>query len=178
MRSDAAGNRERILESARRILTTSSDVKLNAVAKAAGVGQGTLYRHFPTRDALLNEVYRADAEGLAESARALLLTDDAESALRAWVKHVAEYARVKQGVLAALSPTSGQQLASQHGGTIDQAVDLFLEAGKREGTIRSDVDAREVVTLLGFLSRVDPAEPVERVHHILDLIVDGLRATA
>jgi AcrR family transcriptional regulator len=174
-RADAVDNRERILESARRLLAADSEVKLNAVAKAAGVGQGTLYRHFPDRGALLVEVYRADVEKLGSSARRLLERGDAAAALRAWFDEVAEYARVKHGVLAALSVDAGHRLTEKHAGTFAEAIDLLLRAGRDEGTIRSDVDSSEVLLLLGFLSRVDGDVTAERVHRALDVIVDGLR---
>ncbi|MBW0105361.1 TetR/AcrR family transcriptional regulator [Pseudonocardia sp. KRD291] len=176
-RADAVDNRERILESARRLLAADSDVKLNAVAKAAGVGQGTLYRHFPSRVALLVEVYRADVEKLGSSAERLLARTDAATALRTWFDEVADYARVKHGVLVALSVDTGHELTTKHAGTLARAIEVLLAAGRNDGTIRHDIDSREVLLLLGFLSRVDGDVTAERVHRALDVIVDGLRAS-
>ncbi|ADB32989.1 transcriptional regulator, TetR family [Kribbella flavida DSM 17836] len=175
-RADAAGNRARILQVARELLSSTSELPMNAVAKAAGVGQGTLYRNFPTREALLAEVYRADADQLVASAAPLLEEHDAATAFRRWLSNVVDYARVKRGVLAALEPSSGQELAASHTGSIGEAVDLLLAAGKSEGAIRADVDAHDVLILLGFLSRLDESEAAERAHHILDLILSGLLA--
>lgn len=174
-RIDASSNRARILETARDILRSTSELQMNAVAKAAGVGQGTLYRNFATRDALLTEVYRADVEQLVASAAPLLEELDPVSALRAWLDNVADYARVKRGVLVALQQTSGRELASSHSGSIGEAVDLLLGAGKEAGTIRTDVDSQDVLVLLGFLSRMDEAEAERRAHRLLDVIVTGLR---
>ncbi|MFC4562417.1 TetR/AcrR family transcriptional regulator [Nocardiopsis mangrovi] len=175
-RADALSNRTRILHVARELLSSTSDLPMNAVAKAAGVGQGTLYRNFPTREALLTEVYRADVDRLVASAASLLEQHEPVAALRRWLDEVADYARVKRGVLAALEPRSGHALAASHSGPIGEAVDLLLDAGKREGSIRVDVDAHDVLILLGSLSRLDGTEAAGRARRILGLIVDGLRA--
>jgi AcrR family transcriptional regulator len=94
-RSDAAENRERIVEVARAALAESEDVRLNAIAKRAGVGQGALYRHSPTREALLAEVYRRDVDELVATAPALLADHDPAEALARWFDRVAV---VKRGV--------------------------------------------------------------------------------
>ncbi len=175
-RSDAADNRARILKVARELLTSTSELPMNAVAKAAGVGQGTLYRNFPTREVLLAEVYRADVDQLVASAATLLAEHDALTALRRWLDGVAEYARVKRGVLAALEPTSGHELAESQVGSIGGAIGLLLAAGKEQGSVRPDVDVQDVLVLLGFLSRLGEEEAAARAHHLLDVIVHGLRA--
>ncbi|MDY7089537.1 MAG: TetR family transcriptional regulator [Actinomycetota bacterium] len=219
-RADAVSNRARIVDVARELLTTTSDLAMNAVAKAAGVGQGTLYRNFPTREALLAEVYRADVDRLVASAPELLEEHDAVTALRTWLDNVADYAQVKRGVLAALESASGHDLAGRagppgrrpdpmagqtdsaaghadsaaghadsagvhtdlvaghsepaggHTGPIGEAIDRLLAAGRDEGTLRADVDAGDVLLLLGFLSRPEAAG---RARHVLDLILDGIR---
>ncbi|MGA6168336.1 TetR/AcrR family transcriptional regulator [Amycolatopsis magusensis] len=175
-RADALNNRARIVRAARELLTPGAELPMNAVAKAAGVGQGTLYRNFPTREALLAEVYRADVDQLVSSAAPLLERHDAATALRRWLSDVADYARVKRGVLAALEPASGHELAASATGTIGEAIDRLLDAGKAEGTVRADVDSQDVLTLLGFLSRMDEAEAAERAEHLLELIVSGVLA--
>ncbi|WP_249998791.1 TetR/AcrR family transcriptional regulator [Actinoplanes sp. M2I2] len=172
-RADAVSNRARIVQVARDLLSTTAELPMNAVAKAAGVGQGTLYRNFPTREALLAEVYRADVDQLVASAPRLLEEHDAATAFRLWLDNVADYARVKRGVLAALDPGPGHELAAGHTATIGKAVDLLLEAGRREKSIRPDVGSEDVIILLRFLSRDDAAE---RAHHLLELIVNGLRS--
>lgn len=149
---------------------------MNAVAKAAGVGQGTLYRNFPTREALLTEVYRADVDQLVASAAELLDRHDAATALRRWLDNVADYARVKRGVLAALEPASGDELAAGHTGPIGGAIDLLLDAGRRAGTIRADAGSADVLVLLGFLSRLGEGEADGRARRLLDVIFDGLRS--
>lgn len=173
-RADAVSNRARIVQVARDLLSSTSELPMNAVAKAAGVGQGTLYRNFPTREALLTEVYRADVDQLVASAAPLLEQHDAATALRRWLDNVATYARVKRGVLAALEPSSGHELAASHTGSIGGAIDLLLAAGRKDGTLRPDVDSQDVLTLLGFLSRLEETKAAERAHHVLDVIHRGL----
>ena len=171
-RSDAVSNRARIVRVARELLSSTSELPMNAVAKGAGVGQGTLYRNFPTREALLAEVYRADVDQLVASAPELLAEHDAATAFRRWLDNVADYAQIKRGVLAALEPGPGHDLAAGHTSTIGQAIDLLLDAGRAAGTVRADVTSRDVLVLLGFLSR---AEAAENARHLLDLIFNGLR---
>lgn len=178
VRADAAVNRAKILEVAREQLETSEELRLNAVAKAAGVGQGTLYRHFPTREALLVEVYRADVDELVESARELVAAHDAVTAMRCWLDRVADYARIKRGVLAALEPTSGAELTSSHATRIGDAIAILLEAGRAEGSMRVDVDEADVLLLLGFLSRMTNEQAASRVSHLLGVLLDGVRVRA
>jgi AcrR family transcriptional regulator len=155
-RSDAAENRARIVEVARAVLAESDDVRLNAIAKRAGVGQGTLYRHFPTREALLAEVYRQDVDELVAAAPALLADHEPADALARWFDRVVEYAEVKRGLLAAVETGVWRELVAQSHGPIGDAVTLLLDAGRATGAFRPDVDARE--------------RPLMRV------ILDGVRA--
>ena len=174
-RADATENRARIIEAARLVMAASDEVRLNAIAKRAGVGQGTLYRHFPTREALLAEVYRHDVDELVAAAPALLAAHEPLQALALWFDRVADYARVKRGVLAAVEVSVWQDLTARSHGPIGDAVTLLLDAGKADGTIRPDVDARDVIILIGYLSRLDEAEAATRGPHLLTIILDGLR---
>ena len=174
-RADATENRGRIIEAAQALVMTSDDLRLNEVAKRAGVGQGTLYRHFPTREDLLAEGYRHDVEELVAAAPALLAEHGPLGALTLWFRRVADYARVKRGVFAAVKLAVQQDLSGHSLGPIGDALTLLLDAGKADGAIRPDVDARDVILLIGFLSHIEEAEAVERAHHVLDLILDGLR---
>ena len=174
-RADATENRDRIIQVARAVIASSQEVRLNAIAKQAGVGQGTLYRHFPTREDLLAEVYRHDVEELATAAPELLAEHEPVRALALWFDRVVEYARVKRGVFAAVEVAVWRDLTAHSLGTIGDAVTTLLDAGKADGTIRSDVDARDVILLLGYLSRLDETEWDTRARHLLDLVLDGLR---
>jgi AcrR family transcriptional regulator len=175
-RADATENRGRIIAAAQALIMNADDLRLNEVAKRAGVGQGTLYRHFPTREDLLAEVYRHDIDELVAAAPALLAEHGSVEALTLWFRRVADYARVKRGVFTAVKVAVQQDLSSHSLGPIGDAVTMLLDAGKVDHTIRADVDARDVMLLIGFLSRLDHDDADERAHHVLDLIVDGLRS--
>jgi hypothetical protein len=126
----------------------------------------------------LAEVYRHDVDALIAVAPALLAEHRPLEALTLWFRRVADYARVKRGVFAAVKLAVQQDLSGHSLGPIGDAVTMLLDAGKADGTIRADVDARDVILLISFLSRLDHDEADERAHHVLDLIVDGLRRRA
>jgi AcrR family transcriptional regulator len=174
-RADARRNRERIVNAAREQLREPGELKLNAVAKACGVGQGTLYRHFPTREDLLAEVYRHDVDELVAAASDLLSTRRPVDALAAWFDRVAAYARVKNHVFAAVEAATWRDLAAHSLGPIGEAVELLLAAGRAEGVLRADVEARDVIVLIGWLSRLDEAELDERGPRLLSILLNGLR---
>ncbi|MBN9103026.1 MULTISPECIES: TetR/AcrR family transcriptional regulator [unclassified Pseudonocardia] len=175
LRADAAENRARIVEAARSVVSASGELKLNAVARRAGVGQGTLYRHFPTREDLLAEVYRHDVEELVAAAPLLLAEHDPVTALARWFDRVADYARVKREVFAAVEVGVWQDLSTGSVGPIGDAITALLDAGRAAGVVRPDVDARDVILLLGCLTRLDDAEWDTRARHLLHVVLDGLR---
>ncbi|GAB3238236.1 TetR/AcrR family transcriptional regulator [Kineococcus gypseus] len=174
-RADARRNRELILDAAREQVRQPGELKLHAVAKACGIGQGTLYRHFPTREDLLAEVYRHDVEELVAAATELLSTRGPVEALAAWFERVAAYARVKNHVFAAVEAATWRDLAAHSLGPIGQAVELLLAAGRTEGSLRPDVEARDVIVLISWLSRLNDAELDERGPRLLSILLDGLR---
>jgi AcrR family transcriptional regulator len=174
-RADAMENRANIIQAARSMLRTAEELKLNAVAKQAGVGQGTLYRHFPSREDLLAEVYRQDVNELVATAPALLAEHEPLTALARWFDQVADYARVKHGVFAAVEAAVWQDLSAHSRGPIGDALTLLLDSGKADGSLRPDVDARDVILLIGYLSRIDAAESDARARHLLTIVLDGLR---
>ena len=157
-------------------LAESDAVHLNAIAKRAGVGQATLYRHFPTREDLVVAVYGQDVDELVAAAQTLLAEREPLSALEGWFDRVADYARVKRGVLAALEAPAGRDLAAKSHAAISDAVTLLLDAGKAAGTLRDDVDARDVILLIGYLTRLHDPEWDTRARHLLAIVLDGLRA--
>ncbi|WP_433489977.1 TetR/AcrR family transcriptional regulator [Nocardia grenadensis] len=175
-RADAQRNRERILIAARDLVREQGELKLNAVAKACGIGQGTLYRHFPTREALLAEVYHREVQELVAAAATLLAAHPPLDALAAWLERVAAYARVKRDVFAAVEAATWRDLAAHSLGPIGQAVELLLSAGRSAGTIRADAEARDVIVLISWLSRLDDAELDTRGPRLLSILIDGLRA--
>ena len=173
-RTDAEQNRERIVVAARAALATSEEVRLSAIAREAGVGQGTLYRHFPTREDLLAAAYEREVDELACAAPRLLGEHAPLAALRLWLAEVADYARVKRGLIAAVEATVWRELTDASLTRITSAIDELLQAGHRAGDVRNDVDARDVTLLIGYLTRLDEGEWDTRARHLLDVIVDGL----
>ncbi|WP_297612172.1 TetR/AcrR family transcriptional regulator [Nocardia sp.] len=175
-RADAQRNRDLILQAARDLVHQPGELKLNAVAKACGIGQGTLYRHFPTREDLLAEVYRHEVEELVAEAPRLLATHQPLDALAAWFGRVAAYARVKRDVFAAFEAATWRDLAGHSLGPIGEAVELLLAAGRSDGSVRADAEVRDVIVLISWLPRLDDAELDARGPRLLSILVDGLRA--
>ncbi|MGW4983046.1 TetR/AcrR family transcriptional regulator [Streptomyces mirabilis] len=173
-RRDAEQNRTRILEAARAALAESNDVRLYEIAKRAGVGQGTLYRHFPNREALLAEVYRRDVEELVAAASALLAEHEPVKALRHWLDRVIDYAEIKRGVLAALEAAAWQDRVPHSHNPIVGALGHLLDAGKAAGSIRADVDAHGVLLLIAYLGRLNREEWGSRARPLMNVVLDGL----
>ncbi|WP_328676774.1 TetR/AcrR family transcriptional regulator [Streptomyces sp. NBC_00343] len=176
-RRDALDNRERILTVAREAIAASSSASLTAIAKEAGVGIGTLYRHFPTREALILELYRHDIQHLIDRAPVLLADHPPLMALRLWFDEVAHYGRLKYGVAEVIhAATDGG--ADEYFAPFVAAIALLLKAGAADGSLKSGLDPEDVLFQLSVLWRLDPARGGEaRAGRILDLTVDGLRAT-
>jgi AcrR family transcriptional regulator len=180
VRAHARQNRERILQAAWESLLASNDASLNSIAKKAGVGIGTLYRHFPTREALVLEVYRHEVEQSAAAAPALLARLDPLDALREWMERLAQYGMTKVGLADALAgAASHESLAAEAYEPIIGALALLLRANEAAGTIRPGLDPDDVLLMMGFLWRIDPRSDWRtRSGRLLDLLIDGLRAGA
>jgi len=179
-RSDAAANRRRIVEAARAELSSSNgtvdDLKLHRVAKAAGVGQGTLYRHFATREHLLAEVYQQELTELVDLVAPLLARYPPLRAFEAWLDRLLAYARVKRGVMAAVEASTWRDLYSEQHHRLDDALDELLTRGRAAGEVREGIDATDVVLLLGALSRIPGPEWDTRAPTVVALVVAALRA--
>lgn len=181
LRSDAQRNRERILEVALAELTRSADAPLSAIAKKAGVGQGTFYRNFPNREALVMEVYRHEMQQVADAATQLLETREPDRALREWMDRFAEYAMTKAGLAEAI-----RQATSAPGGParpantpVTTAIEALLRANEETGTIRPGVTPDDFILAISGLWHIDPAgDWRSRATRLLDLVMDGLRAGA
>jgi AcrR family transcriptional regulator len=178
VRADAQRNRENLLAAARRAFTAGdATVALETIARDAGVGIGTLYRHFPTREALVEAVFRAERDRLCDSADELLKTHRADDALRTWMDQFADYVAVKRGMADALRViiASGAVTSSEAREQLSTAAAKILAAGA--GTLRTDVRAEDVVvSLVGiFLTCGEPAQR-DQANRLLDLLMDGLRA--
>lgn len=174
-RSDAARNRAVIIEAARELVAEPGGLKLSVVARRAGVGQGTLYRHFATRDELVRALYDREIDDLVALAHALLGEHAPDVALERWFAQLAEYARIKHGVIAAVEASVWQDISGQTMGKLAGALTALLEAGREQGVLRGDVDARDVILLSWFLSHVERDEWDERTPRLLRVLLDGLR---
>ncbi|MDQ0585607.1 TetR/AcrR family transcriptional regulator [Streptomyces rishiriensis] len=181
LRSDALRNRERILEVALTELTLCPDAPLSAIAKKAGVGQGTFYRNFPNREALVLEIYRHEIHQVADSAAQLLGRLPPEQALRAWMDRLAEFAMTKAGLADAIrlaTSTPGGPEKPAHTPVTD-AAELLLRANDAAGTIRPGMTPDDLILAIGGLWQLTPTDDWRpRAARLLDLVMDGLRAGA
>ena len=179
VRADARRNYERLLEAAvQAFASEGADVTLEAIAKTAGVGIGTLYRHFPTRDELVEAAYRHELAWLCDAVPGLLRSLPPAQAMRAWMDLFMDYMTTKRhlaGALCAVLASNGS-LYSQSRTRLVAAVAALLDAGTTAGTLRSDVESNDVLVALSGVS-LAAGEPAQRdqAGRLLDLLVDGLR---
>ena len=179
LRADARRNRDRLLAVAAEALMADAEVPLETVAERAGVGIGTLYRHFPNRDALVEAVYRHEVEALCDAAPDLLGGDGpAVEALREWMGRFVRYAATKRGLGAALRAAVGSEspLFAETRQRILGALATLLDACRAEGSVRADADADDVMRAMwGVWLVPDGPEWDAQVRRLLDLVVNGLR---
>ena len=171
VRSDARENRDRILRAAREAFADDPAVSTNQVAQRAGVGAGTLYRHFPTREALVLAVYRSEVDRLLDQVDPLLEAHPPREALRAWILDLVEAMRRKHGLGDALSPAAHDAVAQETYDPVVEAFTRLLDAGKAAGMLRDDADPRDLVQFTSALWRAAP----ERTEPMVDLLIDGLK---
>jgi AcrR family transcriptional regulator len=178
VRADALRNRLRLLEAARGSFSGGDRVTLEGIARDAGVGIGTLYRHFPTREALVEAVHRAEVTRLCDSASELLATQEPDAALRTWMDRFADYIAAKREMADALRAViaSGAITRSQTRRQMSAAVQLMLDAGAAAGTLRDDVRAEDVVaSLVGTFLACGQPDQRDQARRMLDLLMDALR---
>jgi AcrR family transcriptional regulator len=185
LRADAVRNRDRLLEVAVRSFTEDGpDVPLEQIAAEAGVGVGTLYRHFPNRNALVAAAYRHEVERLCESPAELLAAHPADVALQEWMGRFVEYTATKRGMSEALTAAvaSGLPLFDRTRGQMIAALAELIAAGVEAGTIRSDADPEDVLRAMGGVWKMtdgwstgDVTEWRAQARRLLALLVDGLR---
>jgi AcrR family transcriptional regulator len=179
-RSDARRNREAILAAALEALTESPDASLNAIAKRAGVANATLYRHFPTREALVLATYQLEVRKLVDAAGVLLGEQAPIDALRSWVEALAQYAVTKHGLAAALREATrpGSDLHADTYGAVVAALDSLLQANIQAGSLRPDLDAEDVILALAGLWQLDPTSDWRaQAQRIYDIVLGGLQRT-
>ena len=175
-RQAAARNRAAILEIAHELLAASPNASMNEIAKRAGVGAGTLYRHFPTREDLLLAVYRHDMERIVETIDEMLAAQPAIDAFVTWFETLAGYLRIKHGLGEALSSAAAQDAINESYAPVTAAVGRLLDACVTEGSMRPGLDPYEILLLMGFLWRVPPGdEGVAVGRRLTRTVLDGLR---
>jgi AcrR family transcriptional regulator len=175
VRSDARENRERIMQAARETFADGVEISMNRIAQRAGVGAGTLYRNFPTREALVLAVYEAEIERLVGTVADLLTAHEPREALRHWTIDLVDAMRKKHGLGDALSASGHHSVIENTYGPVIAAITDLLDAGKSDGTFRADADPRDFLQLTGALWRAATG-PEDRSLPMLTLILDGLAA--
>ncbi|WP_329404225.1 TetR/AcrR family transcriptional regulator [Streptomyces melanogenes] len=179
LRADARRNRERILEAAVRAFSEKGpDVAIDTIAKAAGVGSATLYRHFPTREALVEAAYRNELARVCDSAATLLAAHTPDRAIRLWMDAFIDYLAAKQGMADALraAVASGADPFAETLDKLGTALATLLHAGADAGLLRPDIDPFDVgFSLAGVALITSAPDQRERAGRLLDLLLDGLR---
>lgn len=180
MRVDARRNYERLITAAREAFTEhGAEAHLDDIARRANVGPGTLYRHFPSREALLVAVYRGDVEALAEHAKELADQLPPGEALDTWLRLQLDYLKVKRGLGAAVKAmlAADSETLAYCKDTMRGALRELLGRAQEAGVIRSDVDAPTVLRLVHGVGLASESAP-EDADRLLSIVLDGLRPPA
>jgi AcrR family transcriptional regulator len=182
MRADARRNRELLLTAALAAFTEhgADDVSLEEIARRAGVGIGTLYRHFPTRQELLEAVYRDQVEALCTLSAELLGAPSPAEALATWLRAMIAFSTAKRTLVSSLLATMDKtsDLFSACSTVIRQAVEALLVRAQEAGEIRRDVDATDIMRLshaITVATERASGHP-DQAERLLGLMLDGLRA--
>jgi AcrR family transcriptional regulator len=179
-RADARRNHDRLVAAAREVFTEQgSAASMEAIARRAGVGVGTLYRHFPNRIDVVEAVYNTDVEELSEAARTAVATLEPWPAVVAFFEAFLRYARTKQTLLSELQQAfeKNPALRSRARELIDASFDLVVERAKEAGVIRDDVEGFDVVQLVSPVC-TNAALSLEQTERLMSMILDGLRYPA
>ena len=178
-RTDARRNRERVLETAKEEFTRSgANASLDDIAKNAGVGAGTLYRHFPTREALIEEVYRTEVEKLAAAEQKFAQTMPPIDALRAWMLLFVDYIATKQIIAPALNTLVGgpSKVFEASRAHIQGAIDALVQRAIKSGDIRKDLDPFDLLrALIGVSNVASSPDWQQSARRLVDILITGSR---
>ncbi|WP_116198706.1 TetR/AcrR family transcriptional regulator [Amycolatopsis circi] len=181
-RADATRNRQQLLDVATRLFASAeTEPSMRAIAHEAGVGIATLYRHFPTRESLVDAVYQDQVSRLTSGARELLAQLGPAAALRRWMDLFGDWIATKNGMLdTLLAMVESGEIAHAHTRTeLLAAIDGLLEAGCTSGELRADVPAEDIAAaLIGIFTVAGSPEHQAMAGRLLDLLMDGLRPPA
>jgi AcrR family transcriptional regulator len=179
MRADARRNRDRLLASASRLFVERGpDVTFVEIAQDAGVGVGTVYRHFPTREALIEAAYRSELDAVCDAAPELVRTLPAEQALRTWMDRFIDYMTTKIGMSDAIRAviSSGSDPYAHSRERLDAALEVLVGATTEAGVTRPGVNVDDVLMSLSGIAMAagEPAQR-EQAGRMLDMLLDGIR---
>ena len=181
-RADATRNRDQLLAAATRVFgSAEAEPSMRAIAREAGVGIATLYRHFPTRESLVDAVYRDQVERLTTGARELLGQLAPAVALRRWMDLFGDWIATKNGMLDTLLAMieSGEIAHAQTRTELLAAITEMLDAGRAAGDLRADVTAEDVAdSLIGIFTVAHPPAHEAKAVRLLNILMDGLRPSA
>ena len=180
-RADAARNRERLLDAAKAVFSAGgAEASLEAVARGAGVGIGTLYRHFPTRETLFEAVYRREVDDLAAYAEQLRDQVAPDEALRRWVRANVEFVATKKGMAAALALAAHNKALSAYSfERLNQALAPLLARARAADLLRTPIEPPELLrALIGFCIVDDRADWRATALRLIDVFMDGLLRAA
>lgn len=179
LRADARRNREKLIEVAATAFAENGvETSLEDIARQAGVGIGTLYRHFPTREHLVEVVYRRELESLAAAARELAAKHAPDVALEEWMRRFVGYIATKRGMANSLRilMTSNSSLFAEGFGLIRSAFEGLVKTAGEEGYIRTDIETTDLLQALSSIYSIpDSPDWRERSHRLIGLLMDGLR---
>jgi AcrR family transcriptional regulator len=182
LRADARRNREKLIGVAVVAFTErGADASLEDIARQAGVGIGTLYRHFPTREHLVEVVYRRELELIATAATELMAEKSPADALEEWMHRFVSYMAAKRGMSSSLKLlfTSNSTLFAEGSKLLHVAFGELLDTAVKDGSIKGDIEAADVLNaLFGIYSIPDGPDWRERAHRLVRLVMDGLRLRA
>ncbi|AHI24726.1 TetR family transcriptional regulator [Komagataeibacter xylinus] len=181
-RSDGQRNRENLLNVAKAAFTAGeTDIPLDEIARRAGVGIGTLYRHFPNRDALIEAVYRAELDRLADAAPVLAAQHPPVEALRAWMRLFVDYIAAKLVIAPALNALAGGTgtLYAQSGTVLQSAIDGLVAAAVASGDINADIEPVDLLRALAGVSNYAAGPGWETsAKRLVDILIAGSRTSA
>ncbi len=178
-RADSVRNRQRVLEAARTVFASDGPAgSLEAVARHAGVGVGTLYRHFPSREALFEAVYRSEVEQLVALSQQLATDEPPLQALRRWMRANVEFVATKKGMSTALAVAvnASSDLTVSSTDRLGRALEPMLRRAVDAGEIRDDVGPEDILrTIVGLCYIHGKPGWKDKVLHLLDIFVEGMR---
>jgi AcrR family transcriptional regulator len=176
-RADAEQNRQLLLETAKAVFAEKgASASLEEVARTAGVGIGTLYRHFPNREALLQEVYRDESEKLAAAAERLIANEEPVEALREWLRLFVRYFATKQLVIGALNALVGPDAKLQASGAhVETAITTLARNAEKSGELKIDITPMDLLRAVVGLSAYAKPGWEKNAYKMIDILITGMR---